>query len=99
MPIMHQQVKSADKRHFNRVFNEARGKKQKCQERNMKSTSTRKTILRVATQRAALSSLCVLCCPSEELEEIACDCSLKCSTGDSDYTEKGSQRRQSDAIY
>lgn len=54
--IMHQQVKSADEKHFNYVLNEALGRRQSCRERHTKNKATQKTVLCVLTRTAALSS-------------------------------------------
>lgn len=62
--------------------------RQKSQERNTENEATRKTILCLLTRTAALSSLGVLCCPSEEFKEIAYDCSLECSAEESDCKER-----------
>lgn len=70
------------------------GRKQTCQERDVT-----KTILCALMGAAALSSVAVLCCPSEELEEIGSDCSLECPAEESDFTKKISQRQQTDANY
>lgn len=66
MPIMHQHV-SADERHFNHHGEEGEMPRKKYVKRGNKENNI----------TAALFSLSVLCCPSEELEEIACDCSAQ----------------------
>ncbi len=75
------------------------GEKKKCQKRNKKKQATRKTMPCVLTRTAPIFSFGVLCCPSEELKEIACDCSLECLAERSDCRQKKSQRHQSDANY
>lgn len=95
---MHQRARDADERHFNYVCvnsNEAPGARQRCQRKTCVTPNKTKDNdgLRFDTS----SSLSALCCPSEELEEIAYDCSLECSAEWSDYREERSQRHQSDA--
>lgn len=96
---MHQRVRSADERHFNYVCfncNEA----QETEKEIWETRQQRKQYYAFWHERQPLSCLRVLCCPSEELEEIAYDCSLECSEeGESGCRVKRSRRHQSDPNY